>query len=166
VKTSAARSFPLGRSDVVHGWGDLAEAPATPRQCRRALVVDDNVDGASVLAEALRTRGHEVHVAHDGRSALQQAIQYTPDVVLLDIGLPDLDGYEVASRMRREPGLLTTKVIAVTGFGREQHPGRSAEAGFAFHMVKPIDLAQLDAVLAAWQEDAEEREPKPTAEPA
>ena len=117
-----------------------------------------------MLAEALRMRGHEVHVAHDGRSALQQAIQHPPDIVLLDIGLPDLDGYEVAIRMRREPGLLSTKVIAVTGFGKDQHQGRSAEAGFAFHLVKPIDLAQLDAVLATSQFDAGEREPKPAGE--
>jgi len=152
------------RSSKVSPLSPIPNPPAF-RQGRRALVVDDNMDGASVLAEALRMRGHEVLIAHDGRSALQQAIQHRPDIVLLDIGLPDLDGYEVAIRMRSEPRLISTKVIAVTGFGKDQHHGRSAEAGFAFHLVKPIDLAQLDAVLATWQIDAGEREPKPAGEP-
>jgi len=143
--------LPAGLPERPSDWDSVSAADPVPAHGRRALVVDDNIDGATVLAEALRTRGHEVHVAHDGQSALEQALLLAPDIVLLDIGLPDLDGYEVASRIRNEPALTDTKVIAVTGFGQEQHQGRSAAAGFACHMVKPIDLAQLDAVLASWE---------------
>jgi len=153
--------LPAGLQDGRSEWSAAPAAEPGAAHNRRALVVDDNIDGATVLAEALRTRGHEVHIAHDGQTALEQALRHAPDVVLLDIGLPDLDGYEVASRIRKEPALIQTKVIALTGFGQEQHRGRPEAAEFAYHMVKPIDLAQLDAVLASWE--IEHAEPKASA---
>jgi len=153
--------LPAGPPERVPDWADSPSPSVAVAHGYRALVVDDNVDGATVLAEALRTRGHEVHIAHDGQSALREALRHAPDVVLLDIGLPDLDGYEVATRIRNEPALTGTRVIAVTGFGQEHQQGRSATAGFDHHMVKPIDLAQLDAVLASWDVERANPEKKP-----
>ncbi|HEV8128783.1 MAG TPA: ATP-binding protein [Candidatus Eisenbacteria bacterium] len=115
----------------------------------RVLVVDDNVDAANLLAEALRLRGHEVAVTHDGASALACAAARVPDLVLLDIGLPDLDGYEVARRFREELSLRSTRIVALSGYGREQYKDRFGEAGLDDHVVKPIDLVELDRVLAA-----------------
>lgn len=153
--------LPAGPPERVPDWAESPSPNTAVAHGYRALVVDDNVDGATVLAEALRTRGHEVHIAHDGQSAVQQALRHAPDIVLLDIGLPDLDGYEVAARIRKEPALTGTKVIAVTGFGQEHQQGRSATAGFVHHLVKPIDLAQLDAVLASWEVHGVNPERKP-----
>jgi len=113
----------------------------------RTLIVDDNVDGATALAEALRRRGHQVHVAHDGASALREAESCVPDLVLLDLGLPDLDGFEVAGRLKSLAALARTRIVAVSGYGQEQYQMRSAAMGFASHLVKPIDMAQLEAVL-------------------
>jgi two-component system CheB/CheR fusion protein len=122
-------------------------ADAEARPLWSTLIVDDNVDGATTLAEALRRRGHEVRVVHDGASALREVERCVPDLVLLDLGLPDLDGFEVASRLRRLPALRDTKLVAVSGYGQEHHQRRSSEAGFDRHLIKPIDLAQLEAAL-------------------
>lgn len=112
----------------------------------RVLVVDDNVDAASTAAELLRLLGHEVEVAHDGREALEKAAQLRPDTVLLDIGLPDIDGYEVARRLRQaiEAGALPAmRLIALTGWGQDKDKRLSAEAGFDLHWVKPVGIDQL-----------------------
>jgi signal transduction histidine kinase/ActR/RegA family two-component response regulator len=135
----------------------LPPAPATQKQkpekrdtgpIRRILVVDDNVDGANSLAFLLRLSGHEVRTAHDGPTALDIARAFAPEIVLLDIGLPRMDGIEVAKRMRQERSLKDTLLVAITGYGHEQYRRRSHEAGFNAHMIKPLDLDELHALLA------------------
>jgi PAS domain S-box-containing protein len=133
-----------------------AEAPAEPpagaprpARDRRILVVDDNVEAAQMLAALLETLGeHRVTVAHDGTSALREVSESRPEIVLLDIGLPGLDGYEVGSRMRGDPRFDGTLLVAVTGYGQEEDRRRSREAGFDEHLVKPVSVAELEDVLA------------------
>jgi two-component system CheB/CheR fusion protein len=115
---------------------------------RRVLVVDDNVDAAESLATVLRIAGHEVRTTHDGGAALTAAEAFRPQVVLLDIGLPQMDGYEVARRLRARPGLEKALLVAVTGYGQEEDRCRAEEAGFDAHLVKPADLAALHRLLA------------------
>jgi signal transduction histidine kinase/DNA-binding response OmpR family regulator len=114
---------------------------------RRVLVVDDNVDGAESLATLLKLLGHEVHVAHDGPAALRATADVRPEVVFLDIGLPGMDGYEVARRLRR-PGRNEALLVALTGYGQDEDRRRSREAGFDHHLVKPVDPAVLEELLA------------------
>ncbi|HET9251722.1 MAG TPA: GAF domain-containing protein [Candidatus Eisenbacteria bacterium] len=139
---------------------------ARPGVSRRVLVVDDNTDAALLLGEVLRMRGHDVHLAHDGASALALAAKIAPEIVLLDLGLPDLDGYEVAARLRNELGLKESLIVAVTGFGQEHHRARSAETGFSHHVVKPIDLDQLDRILERHASEAAARSRKVEEAPA
>ncbi len=128
--------------------------PATPHSAlstphsRRILLVDDNADAAEVQGDLLEIEGHEVVVVHDGPTALHVAPEYHPDVVLLDIGLPGMDGYEVARRLRQEPALAGTMLVALTGYGQEEDRQRSREAGFDEHLVKPVDMGALLRVLA------------------
>jgi CheY-like chemotaxis protein len=124
-----------------------AASASGPR--RRILVVDDNRDSASSLALLLGTFGHEVHIAHDGPEALQRAREYRPDTILLDIGLPGMSGYEVASEMREIGALRGAMLIAVTGYGQEDDRKRSRDAGFDHHLVKPVDAAALAEILSS-----------------
>ena len=112
----------------------------------RVLVVDDNVDAAKSLGKLLGLRGHEVSLAHDGPSALAAAAAAPPDLVLLDIGLPGMDGYAVAARLRAA-GHAGAALVAVTGYGREDDLQRSRDAGFDHHLVKPIDFGQLQRII-------------------
>jgi PAS domain S-box-containing protein len=114
----------------------------------RVLVVDDNVDSAESMAMVLRASRHEVRTIHDGPTALEAALDYRPDVVLLDIGLPKLDGYEVAKKLRQQLVLKNVVLVAMTGYGQESDRQRSREAGFNYHLVKPVDQKQLSEVLA------------------
>ncbi len=114
---------------------------------RRILVVDDNVDAADALAELLRDYGHEVRAVHDGPSAIREAALRRPDIVLLDIGMPGFDGYEVARRMRTGLGLKAT-LVALTGFGEARHRRLSRDAGFDQHVTKPVDITKLERLLA------------------
>jgi two-component system CheB/CheR fusion protein len=116
-----------------------ALSPAAASPGRRVLVVDDNVDSAESLALLLRMKGHEVEVAYDGPGALKTAGSFHPEVVMLDIGLPGLDGYEVASRLRRRRRTATALLLALTGYGRDEDQLRSLEAGFDHHLTKPVD---------------------------
>lgn len=113
---------------------------------RRILVVDDNVEAADALAELLRDFGHDVWAVHDGPAAIEQADLHRPDVVLLDIGLPGSDGYEVARRMRADLGLKAT-LVAVTGFGEARDRRQAREAGFDQHVTKPFDVRKLETLL-------------------
>jgi CheY-like chemotaxis protein len=115
---------------------------------RRILVVDDNEDAAESLAALLRLFGHEVDVALDGEQALVLAPQRRPDVVLLDLGMPRMDGHEVARRMRAAPWGAPMKIVALSGFGDGDDRARSLEAGCDDHLVKPVSPADLEAVLA------------------
>ena len=114
---------------------------------RRILVVDDNVDGATTLNLLLESLGHETCVEHDGIEALKMAVEFRPDVVLLDLAMPGIDGYEVARRLRelmKEPPL---RIVAVTGFGQETDRQKSREAGFDMHLVKPVEVNALAHAL-------------------
>ena len=115
---------------------------------RRVLIVDDNDDSAAMLAEALRLQGHDVRVAHDGPAALAVSETFQPHVAILDIGLPVMDGYELAARLRQQPGLESLRLLALTGYGQESDSERSRAAGFHEHLVKPLDLRQLDRLLS------------------
>jgi PAS domain S-box-containing protein len=114
---------------------------------RRVLVVDDNTDAAETLADILHELGHITSVAHDAPTALSKAAVFKPHVALLDIGLPVMDGYELARRLREQPEMRRVRLFAVTGYGQESDRIRSRAAGFHEHLVKPIDLATLQALI-------------------
>jgi PAS domain S-box-containing protein len=114
---------------------------------RRVLVVDDNADAAESLAQLLMLKGHEVRVAYDGLSGVETARAFAPDVVLLDIGMPGLDGYAVARRLREQDGAPPMRLVALTGYGQEDDRRRALDAGFDGHLVKPPAVSALDDVL-------------------
>lgn len=124
-----------------------SETPAEQSPAR-VLLVEDNVDSADALAELLRMWGHEVEVVHDGATAVERACATRPNVVLLDIGLPGMDGYQVAGRLRSTPCLEGALLVALTGYGQETDRRRSAAAGFDRHLVKPVDLGELQRLVA------------------
>ena len=117
------------------------------RGVRRVLVVDDNEDATYTLSTILELSGHEVILAYDGEEALALAGEHRPEVVLLDIGLPKLDGYEVARRLRLDPRNENMVLVAVTGYGREEERERGLAAGFHHYLVKPVDPGVLQALL-------------------
>ena len=130
----------------------LAPAPAPPRPAgarSRVLVIEDNHDAAESLRVLLEILGHEVRVAFTGTEGVQQALRWTPEVVLSDIGLPELDGYEVARRLRKEPQFRSVLMVAITGYNGDEERRRSREAGFDHHLVKPADVRELQRLLAA-----------------
>jgi signal transduction histidine kinase len=132
--------------DAAPGEAVLRAAPAAGRKVR-VLVVDDSRDAARSLALLLRMMGHDVETAHDGPAALQAARARPPEVVLLDIGLPQMDGYEVAARLRQEPETKGAYLVAMTGFGQEDARRRSLEVGFDCHLVKPVDPEAVQEIL-------------------
>jgi len=116
---------------------------------RRVLVVDDGIGAAKMLQLLVSKLGpHEVEIAHDGPSAIEKAQQFAPDLVLLDIGLPRMSGYEVARRMRADVGLTGATLVAITGYSQEEDRRKSQEAGFNDHVIKPIDVDTLRKLLA------------------
>jgi CheY-like chemotaxis protein len=119
----------------------------------RILVVDDNRDGAESLARVLELSGQDTRVSADGVAALAEAETFRPDVVLLDIGLPKLNGFEVARRIRQAPWGRSMILIAVTGWGQEEHRRESSDAGFDAHLVKPVDPIKLVRLLASLTRD-------------
>jgi PAS domain S-box-containing protein len=125
-----------------------AEEQRGPR--RQILVVDDNVDSAESLALLLRMTGNETHTHHDGLAAVEAAERLRPDVALLDLGLPRLDGYEACRRIRAQPWGKQIRLVALTGWGQEEDRRRSREAGFDAHLVKPVDFGTLTELLAQW----------------
>ena len=120
-----------------------------PQQRKRVLIVDDDVDAADMLAQALQGAGHEVRQEHEGTSALVAAAQFQPDVVLLDLGLPGMDGIEVARRLRGYPQLAGVRIVALTGFGQGSDKNRSAAVGIESHLVKPVDVNTVIEAIAA-----------------
>jgi CheY-like chemotaxis protein len=123
-----------------------------PAARRRALVVDDNVDAAESMAALLQLPHQEVRVVHDGPSAVATVGDFRPDVILLDIGLPGMSGYEVAQRIREMPEFRDVQIVAMTGYGQEEDRRRSREAGFDDHLVKPVDFQTLQKLL--WTKEA------------
>jgi CheY-like chemotaxis protein len=115
---------------------------------RRVLIVDDNEDAANSLAMILKLGGHETASVYSATDALARAPVFKPDVVLLDIGLPGMDGYEVAQQMRELPGLRDIRLVAVTGYGRSEDRMRARDAGFDDHLVKPVEFGALERTLA------------------
>ncbi len=116
---------------------------------RRILVVEDNEDSAMSLGMMLKLMGHEIHIAHDGLAAVAAAEQFRPDLILLDIGLPKLNGYDACFRIRQQPWSSGMAIVALTGWGQEEDRRRSKEAGFDQHLVKPVQPADLEKLLAA-----------------
>jgi two-component system, chemotaxis family, CheB/CheR fusion protein len=155
--TAEAHSEGLGRgSEFVirlplatgKSQGDATMKPEPELPGSRILIADDNKDAARVLALLLRTLGQDVHVAHDGEQAIEKAKELKPDIVLLDLGMPVLSGYEAARRIRREPWGTGLLLVAVTGWGQEHDKHRTKAAGFDLHLVKPVTAAVLKELLA------------------
>jgi CheY-like chemotaxis protein len=128
----------------------------------RVLVVDDNVDAANSLAMALRMTGQRVRVAYDGATALSYAAEDPPEAVLLDLGMPGMDGYQVARRLRGEPATRSSLIIALTGWGQDADRRKSHEAGFDHHLVKPVDPTVIGRVLAGYRAPSIEAKLPPT----
>jgi len=138
-----------------HKIAEPVEPPAATGA--RILVVDDNADIVDVLTSYLTWKGYEVHAAHDGASALETAQRIIPAVVLLDIGLPGMNGYEVARRLRADTRLASARLIALTGYGQDRDRERAIAAGFHHHLTKPVDLEKLLALIASCRGSAPSR---------
>jgi CheY-like chemotaxis protein len=119
----------------------------------RILIVDDHEDSAEMLSMLLSGKGHTTRMALDGTAALAVAEAFRPHVGLLDLNLPGMSGYELAQRLRAMPGLARIRLVAVTGHGSDAHRARSRAAGFDEHLLKPVDLQVVDAVLASVPRD-------------
>jgi signal transduction histidine kinase len=139
---SARRQEPPGKKE------DAGQPQPESPSGRRLLVVDDNRDAAESLALLLRLQGHEVRVAHDGPAALEMVSSHRPEMVFLDIGMPGMDGYEVARRLQHMPGMRGVRLAALTGWGQEDDRRRTAQAGFDHHLVKPVEPKVLEELLA------------------
>jgi two-component system CheB/CheR fusion protein len=126
----------------------VTAAPGATRNPLRVLIVDDNEDISDSTAILLTYAGHEVRTAGNGLQALDMALDFQPAVVLLDIGLPDMDGFEVARRLRRIDKLATMRLIAVSGYDTPEAHSRSVEAVFDYHVGKPVDIAALEVLMA------------------
>ena len=121
----------------------------TGKRKARILVVDDNPDVADSLAMLLRLEGHEVDIAYSAAATFEAVQRMRPEVVLLDIGLPQMNGYEIARRLRAAPAAERAHLIALTGYGQEHDREQAREAGFAAHLVKPADIEAVSKVLAS-----------------
>ncbi|HEX4674748.1 MAG TPA: ATP-binding protein [Steroidobacteraceae bacterium] len=152
--TAASRGLGQGATFEIHlplverpqesaGRGDGMKAAS-----RRILIVDDNADAANSLAQVLGLDGHVTEPVYSAREALSRASSFAPEVVLLDLGLPEMDGYEVARRLRERPEFTAVRMVALTGYGQSENVRRSWDAGFDDHLTKPIDFTALDRVLA------------------
>lgn len=136
------------RERVTASVAPAKSEPATPVR-RRVLIVDDNADAAESLGVLLSMYGHDTRVAHDGEAALEAASHFHPDIVFLDIGMPNLDGHETARRLRAQPGNESMVIVALTGWGQAEDRRRSKEAGFDHHLVKPADPAMVSKLIAS-----------------
>jgi CheY-like chemotaxis protein len=161
-----AQSEGLGRgSEFVVRLPVLRDAPAAPEPAalpvakavkpRRVLVIDDNRDAAISLARLLKLKGHDPRTANDGLEALELAKEHLPELVFCDIGLPKMNGYEVARRIREEPWGKSAVLIAVTGWGQEEFRQKSKDAGFDGHLVKPVEIATFNELLGSLEAPSE-----------
>ncbi|HSN29013.1 MAG TPA: ATP-binding protein, partial [Kofleriaceae bacterium] len=143
----------LPRASSAAAAGETDRDAAPNNRALRVLVVDDNVDAAALLGDLLRVLGHEPVIAHDGPAALAIVERERPQLAILDIGLPGMDGYELARRLHAQPGLSGVPVVALTGYGQASDRERTREAGFVEHLVKPIDLKRLTDVVGRYTLD-------------
>jgi PAS domain S-box-containing protein len=152
IHLPSVATVPAPRASAPHKQHD-------PAISCRVLIADDNHDAAVSLSMLLQAMGHDTRVVHDGMEALEEAELFQPDIVLLDIGMPRLDGYETARRIASRPWAGATQIVAVTGWGQETDRQRAKEAGFHRHLVKPVDLDALREVMAEGCEDRDEPPP-------
>jgi signal transduction histidine kinase len=146
--------LPRLQSPTQHEGLPADEATAASDVCRRLLIVEDNPDIADTTATMLAMAGHTVRCAHDGVHAIAEAQSFVPEVVLLDVGLPQLDGYQVARRLRQLPQTRNALIIGLTGYGMPADRQRGREAGFDHHLLKPADPGELRALIEAWSPGA------------
>jgi CheY-like chemotaxis protein len=139
----APADVPLGLAGKPAGAG-----PATASGSQRILLADDNIDFVNSMGALLESRGHVVSVAYDGQSALDNAASFVPEFAFLDIGLPAMNGYDLARAMRALPALRHTALVAVTGWGQQKDRDLAREAGFDAHLVKPVSFEQIEQMLA------------------
>ncbi len=137
--------LPLAAPEAASFRGEGSDTPQV--NARRVLIVDDNMDAAAMMSALLELDGHQVLTAHSGPDAIELAAAHLPDVAVLDIGMPGMDGFELASRLRQNPALAHMVLVALTGYGREEDLERSRAAGFNHHLVKPVDIEALRRVL-------------------
>jgi CheY-like chemotaxis protein len=139
------------RLPAIDGPAGARPGPASQARLprRRVMIVDDNIDAARTTAELLGVLGHAVDVAHDGKSALGLLQRMRPDVAILDIGLPDIDGFELAEAVRRLG--FAGRLVALTGYGQESDKRRAFDAGFDIHLTKPVSLDELEAAIRSPQ---------------
>ena len=142
----------LGSSEIATAESDNGQAASGPK--RRILVVDDNRDGADSLAMMLRLMGNEVRTTYDGIEAVEAAVQFLPEVVLMDVGMPRLNGLDATRRIRELAAGRNVTIIALTGWGQDGDRERSREAGCDGHLVKPVNLAELEKLLSELVDDA------------
>jgi CheY-like chemotaxis protein len=159
--TVEAHSAGLGKGSEFVVWLPVIATPSGPPpvpaarlqapggSTLRVLVVDDNIDACNMLGMLLELGGRTVQKAYTGPSALEAALAWRPDVILLDIGLPGLNGYEIASRLRQDPAMKNTRLVALTGYGTSDDVLLAREAGFDAHLLKPVDLAEVEKFLLA-----------------
>jgi CheY-like chemotaxis protein len=138
--------LPLGQ-EAVPGLPASSGGPVTTRRPLRIIVVDDNVDAARTLGKVLELKHHQVTVVNDSRSAITTIERERPDLVLLDLGLPEISGYDVAKAIRKHEWSKSVYISALTGWGQEEDRNRTREAGFDHHFVKPVEMAALFALL-------------------
>src|SRR5690606_13152581 len=146
--------LPVDDTESVPRRPDGERRRGTGSSSRRVLIVDDNRDSADVLAKLLRSGGNEVTTAYEGWAALAAAERLKPDVVLLDLGMPTIDGYEVCRRIREQEWGRDILLVALTGWGRAEDRERTREAGFDEHLVKPVGLADVESMLRSRSEPA------------
>ena len=146
--------LPIASEADGHPAPKQSQAPADPSSTNRhrVLVVDDNTDTADAVAETAKDWGHTVAVAHDGATALELTPAFRPEIALVDIGLPQMNGYELARRLRRLDGMEAALIVALTGYAREEDRQKAREAGFNYHLTKPIEPARLKRLLATLED--------------
>jgi len=127
---------------------DVEPTPVTKVQLRRVLIVDDNIDAGDTLAMLVELQGHSVKVARDGEAAIQAALEFVPELLVCDIGLPGRNGYAIVEELRKNPKLSHTYFVALTGFGTHEDIAKSMKAGFHQHLTKPVGIEQLDKIIA------------------